>query len=256
VNILPLASFLALLLVIPQAYAEPVSSGKDIFALSFDGGNWKKCPGSGAVRCVLGKVENKQPLLLLGWKNSTTCLVRTKRSFESEWDSGSFPLTFIDTKACPKFSFILAAKVTPQQPYRLLKAESLPSPPPATQREIEQTVRRVAPKFEPSNPQHLLALMPAKPVIFRLPSMESDTYIAVFENSETPGDQVHFLYTNGTVKLIHSAASISSIFSLGNEYYVHYSFTCRVGCGFGGDFVVQFSKADFQLKMFDASTST
>jgi hypothetical protein len=62
--------------------------------------------------------------------------------------------------------------------------------------------------------------------------MERDSYIAVFENSETPGDQAHFLYARRAVKLIHSAASISPVFALGDKYFIHYKFTCRIRCGY------------------------
>lgn len=249
---------LTLALAPPQVLAEPVPSGVGSFVLRFgyDGGNWEKCPRSGPVQCVLGAVQSKEALLLLGSQSSATCFASTNHSFESGWDSGSFPLTSIDTKGCPEFRFELAVKSKANIPYRLLKQESLQSPPSEIQREIETTIRSAIPKIEPGGPEHPLGLAPAKPKIFRLPSMERDSHIAVFENSETPGDQVHFLYAHGTVKLIHSAASISTVFSLGNKYFIHYKFTCRVGCGYWGSFVVQFPQSGFLVEMFDASTST
>lgn len=245
----------ALLLAVPRVFAEPVTSGTGEFAVSFDVVE-KRCARSGSGQCVLGKLPSKQPLFLLGSQDSTTCLARAKTSFESQWDSGSFPLTYVDTTPCPKFRFKLAVKAKTDLPYRLLKPESLPSPTSEVQREIETSIRRAAPKINPSGPEHLLALSAARPLIFRFPSMDRDTYIAVFESSETPGDQAHFLYARGNVKLIHSAASISSVFSLGNRHFIHYTFTCRVGCGYGGDFVVQFPEAGFRVEMFDASGST
>lgn len=249
---------LTLALAASQVFAEPASSGVGPFVLRFDygGGNWKKCPRSGPVQCVLGAVQSKEPLLLLGSQSSTTCFASTNHNFESDWDSGSFPLTSIDLKDCMGFRFELAFKSRANIPYRLLKHESLRSPPIERQREIETAIRRAIPKIEPSGSEHPLGLAPAKPRIFRLPSMDRDSYIAVFENSEIPGDQVHFQYDRGAVKLIHSAAAISSVFSLGNKYFIHYKFTCRLGCGYWGDLVVQFPKSGFLVEMFDASTST
>lgn len=240
-------------LLASQVFAEPVSSGAGPFVLKFSYD--VKCPRSGPIQCVLGAVQSKETLLLLGSQNSATCFASTNHNFESGWDSGSFPLTTIDTKNCPEFRFELAFKSKTKIPYRLLKQESLQSPPSKIQREIESTIRSSIPNIEPSGSEHPLGLAPVKPKIFRLPSMERDSYIAVFENSETPGDQVHFLYTRGVVELIHPAASISSIFSLGNKYFIHYKFTCRVGCGDGGDFIVQFPQSGFLVEMYDASMS-
>jgi hypothetical protein len=247
---------LALLWAVPQVFAEPASSGGGAFAVSFDPENWRKCPRSGPVRCLLGKVPSNQSWLLLGAQNSATCLVRAKMSFESEWEAGSFALTQIDTKACPSFRFELAVRGVPQRSYQWLKQDTLPTASPQMQRQIERSVRAAVPKIPSSGPEHMLGLTLAKPQIFRFPSMAPNTYIAVFENSNTPGDQVHFLYSPSGVKLVHSAASIVSIFSLGNRHYIHYKFTCRIGCGYVGDLVVQFPENGFRVEMFDAELST
>jgi hypothetical protein len=258
VNISPHKLILTLALAASPVFAEPAASGVGSFVLRFgyDGGNWEKCPRSGPVQCVLGAVQRMDTLLLLGSQSSDTCFASAHHSFESGWDYGSFPLTSIGTKDCSGFRFELAVKSKAKIPYHLLKQVSLESPPSELQREIEASIRGAIPTIKPSGPVHPLGLASAQPKIFRLPSMERDSYIAVFENSETPGDQVHFLYARGAVKLVHSAASISSVFSLGNDYFIHYKFTCRVGCGYWGNFVVQFPQSGFLVKMFDASTST
>ncbi|HEX5330194.1 hypothetical protein [Sulfuricurvum sp.] len=256
-NISPRLLILAFALLALQVFAEPVGSGVGSFVLRFgyDGGKLEKCPRSGAIQCVLGAVQSKEALLLLGSQSSATCFASTNHGFELDWGSDSLPVTTIDTKDCPEFRFELAVKSKAKIPYRLLKQESLQSPPSEIQREIESTIRSTIPTIESSGFEHPLGLAPVKPKIFRFPSMERDSYIAVFENSETPGDQVHFLYTHRTVKLIHPAASISSIFSLGNKYFIHYKFTCRIGCGDGGDFIVQFPQSGFLVEMSDASMS-
>lgn len=256
-NISPRLLILVFALLASKVFAEPVGSEVGSFVLRFgyDGGKLEKCPRSGPVQCVLGAVQRKETLLLLGSQNSATCFASTNHNFELDWGSDSLPVTTIDTKDCQKFRFELAVKSKVKIPYHLLNQESLQSPSSEIQREIETTIRSSIPNIEPSGYEHPLGLAPVKPKIFRLPSMERDSYIAVFENSETPGDQVHFLYTHRAVKLIHPAASISSIFSLGNKYFIHYKYTCRVGCGDGGDFIVQFSQSGFLVEMSDASMS-
>jgi len=106
-------------------------------------------------------------------------------------------------------------------------------------REIDVRIRRQSIGLKPTSVEHEFALSSAKPEIFQLPAMGKNSYVAVYQNAVTPGDQVHFLYSNGSVKLIHSAATIKSIFSLDGKSYIHYSFTCRAGCGFHGDLIVE-----------------
>lgn len=240
-------------LMVSNAFAVPHSSGDGRFAVGFDGGD---CPSHGAKRCVLGRLPKNSQWQLLGAKSSTACHVHAVRSFESEWDSGSFPLTFITLKTCPSFTFKLAVKASKLIPYSILSPASLPAPTDVLRHKIDALIREQAPSIQSSSFQHQLVLSDLPPRIFRFPNMDRETYIVVYENAETLGDQVHFLYTHGTIRLIHSAASISSVFKLGQQYFIHYTFTCRIGCGWWGDLIFKFNKDSFDLELSDASTST
>ncbi|MBI4937173.1 MAG: hypothetical protein HY846_02980 [Nitrosomonadales bacterium] len=245
------------ILSVPCLAAEAPSSGEGMFALFFNytsNQDLPYCPRTGLSRCVLGTLKRGQTIKLLSSKSSSTCLAHAIESFPSNWDSGSFPLTKINLTSCSDFTFDLAALTNGQTVYELLG--SFPAPSASKASEIDVHIRLKASGVKPTSDEHQFVLTMEKPELFRLPNMKSDSYIAVYQNSVTPGDQVHFLYSNGQVQLIHSAATIKSIFSLGDNYFIHYSFTCRVGCGYGGDIVIKFSTDSFERVMFDAPTSS
>ncbi len=235
------------------------SSGQGQFAQFFNyqsNEDLPYCSRKGLGRCILGTVKAGQPIQLLSSNSSQTCLARAIKSFpfESDSPSDSFPLTQIDLSLCPNFDFELAVLGDNQLNY--MRLEKLPMPSASVAREVDTRIRRDAGGVKPSSAEHQFALAPTTPELFRLPAMGSDQYVAVYQNAMTPGDQVHFLYSNGKVKLIHSAATIASVFSLNGKSFIHYSFTCRVGCGWGGEIVFEFSKDSFEMVMFDDSTST
>lgn len=233
------------------------SSGKGKFALYFNyfsNRDLPDCPRTGVRRCIIGTLKADQSIQLLSSKDSSSCIAHAIKSFPSNWDTGSFPLTQIELKACPRFTFDLAAMTSNEVTYERLT--SLPVPSASKTREIDEHIRRQANGFKPTSFEHQFSLSSAKPEVFQLPNTGRNSYVAVYQNAVTPGDQVHFLYSNGGVKLIHSAASIKSIFSYGDKSIIHYSFTCRAGCGYHGDIVIEFSSDSFKEVMFDDSTSS
>jgi len=246
-----------IIFIAPCSLANTFGSGNRDFAIFFDYSSIEDlsyCPRSGAMRCVLGAIKPNETLYLLSSKNSDVCLAKTEKSFQSEWDSGSFPLTKINLSSCPNQSFEVAFKNKAVPTYK--KLAGLPSPSALMADKIDTGIRKKSSSFEPSSPVHQFQLSSEKPRIIRLPNTNKDVYIAIYENSITPGDQVHFFYTTNKIKLIHSASNIKTIFSLNNETYIHYSYTCRIGCGFGGDIIIKFSNSDFKTVLFDASTSS
>ncbi len=236
--------------------AEAPSSGEGMFAIFFDYMSVRDlsyCPRTGPARCILGTLKPGQKINLLSSNNSRNCLSHAIKSFPYPGESSSFSLTKIDLTSCPDFTFDLAAITTDKSSYKRLG--TLPSPSEFKSIEIDDHIRLRANSFKPTSNEHKFALASDKPELFRLPSMRDDSYIVVYQNSLTPGDQVHFLYSKGQVHLGHSAATIKSIFSLGEKYFIHYSFTCRIGCGYQGNVVVNFLTDRFEIVMFDASTS-
>lgn len=248
---------LCCILSIPCSATETPSSGEGTFALFFNylsNSDLPDCPRTGLRRCIIGTLKHNRSIQLLSSKNSSSCIAHAIKSFPSNWDTGSFPLTQIDLTACSGFTFDLAAMANNEVAYERLSSLQAPSVP--TKKAIDVHIRQQANGFKPTSDEHQFALSAAKPELFQLPNMGSNSYIAVYQNAATPGDQVHFLYSNGRVKLIHSAATIKSIFSFGGKYFIHYSFTCRVGCGYHGDIVIKFSNDGFERVMFDTSTSS
>lgn len=233
------------------------ASGQGMFALFFNyasNDDLPECGRQGVGRCVIGTLKPAQTIQLLSSKGSGTCLVQAKKSFPSNWDSGSFPLTQIDLSACPDFIFDLAVLTDRQIVYEPIDASRAPSA--SLAKEIDTQIRQSAQGFKPTSDEHQFSLASAIPEFRQLPSMGSGDYIAIYQNAVTPGDQVHFLYSNGKVQLIHSAATIKSIFGIDGKYFIHYSFTCRVGCGYQGDVIFKFSNDAFEMVMLDDSMSS
>lgn len=246
-----------IIFITPSSFADSLSSCGGQFSIFFDYIGLKDlsyCPRVGAVRCVLGSISPHEKIYLLSSVNSDICLAKTIQSFESGWDNGSFPLTKINLSRCPNLSFSIALKSKIAPAYKRL--ENLVSPSVSVASEIDKNIREQSSSFSPSVSEHQFQLSPEMPKIIHLPNMAADVYVVIYQNSITPGDQVHFLYAPNKVKLIHAAASIKNIFALGDVSYIHYSFTCRVGCGYGGNVIVKFSMKDFETVLFDTSTSS
>ncbi len=197
----------------PCIAAEKPGSGEGKFALFFNylsNSDLPDCSRTGVRRCVIGTLQPSQSIQLLSSKNSSSCIAHAIKSFPSNWDTGSFPLTQIDLASCPDFIFDLAAVTNNKAAYERLG--KFPTSSAAKAREIDVRIRRQSNGLKPTSVEHQFALSSAKPEVFQLPTMEKNSYVTVYQNAVTPGDQVHFLYSNGRVKLIHSAATIKSIF--------------------------------------------
>ncbi len=233
--------------------ATPPRSAESTFAMRAfvtDG----KCAPSRLTQCVTGRLRKGQEIFLLDHRQSAVCRSRALDSFMSGFQaSDDFALTQVDTAACPGMAFNVAVAAPAQPAYRLITAAEIA--PRDIAAKIDAAVRAGYRKITPASTEHPSQLSPKAPDIFRLPAQHAGAYIAVYQNEKIPGDQTHVLYANGQLKLIHPSANIRSIFMLDKRAFIHYTFDCKIGCGWRGDIIIEFSGEDFHTLMFDDSGS-
>jgi hypothetical protein len=235
------------------AAASPPRSAEGAFAVRAfvtDG----KCAASRLTQCVLGRMRKGQELYLLDPRQSAVCRSRTLDTFMAgSLASDDFALTLIDTSACPGMGFGVAVVAPARSDYGLIAAPELA--PRDVAAKIEAAIRSGYPGIAPASTEHPSQLAARPPEVFRLPAQAPGTYIAVYNNAKIPGDHTHVLYSNGRLKLIHPAANIRSIFTLDKRTYIHYAFDCKIGCGWRGDIIIEFTGDDFQTLLFDDAGS-
>jgi hypothetical protein len=195
-------------------------------------------------------------MLLLSSENSNTCVspVIDSTEYLNEGSGQSVPIAILDPKRCPNFKFSLA-HVDPNLggSYKRISLPRVEKEPEI--RKVNQAVRANIDSIETRDGAHRTALSQTPPVLYAIPG-KPDVYIAVFQNTLIPGDETHVLYAKGIVSKIHGAANTAAAFTLANRVFVHYTFTCNIGCGYRGDFIVEISERGASVVFFDDSSST
>lgn len=166
-----------------------------------------------------------------------------------------YRITRLILDECRKFHWGLAfigGRAAPH--FKILRTYAVPDTDVA--REVEKQIRLRADEIGHGRTEHPIKLSDKPPVLISLPSQARDTYIATFQNVSGAQDPTHILYAQGRVELIHGAAKLVSIFALNGRSYAHFTFTCYIGCGWGGEFVVEFVDAQFRVAMFEDAGST
>lgn len=225
--------------------ATPSRSGGGLFAL-------RSCAPE--LPCVYGQLQQGATLYLLGIDSSRTCPARASKTFMADFEAGDdFPLTKLHLGECTDISWRLAFTGTKHPTYKILKTHFVPEA--HTAREIERLIRLRAQDLEKVGGEHPIKLSSKAPKVLSLPSQAKNTYLVSFDNDSGAKDPTHFLFAQGRIELIHGAAKLISSFTLNGNTYVHFEFGCKIGCGWRGDFVVQFSGTQFRTVMFEDAGS-
>lgn len=217
------------------------------------------CPGDNpkqpSRRCLIGEIPNGTKVILLGSQGSETCVSAVIESKESinEVLGTRIPIAVLDPKSCFDFRFSLAHfNSNATGSYRRIYLPEITDGPLVAK--VNAAVRAKASLIETRDGEHRTALSDTLPTVYAIPA-KPEVYIAVYQNALIPGDETHVLYANGVVSKIHGAAKIVSVFALGEHTFVHYAFTCNLGCGYRGDFVVEIGDNGFSQVFYDSSWS-
>ena len=207
-------------------------------------------------KCVIGKLPVGTSVFLLGEKRSEICEAKIEKSFPAEFEVGDdFFLSKLNLGRCQNFHFNLAVVKSKPYSYKLIKPSDVRDE--AVITKIDRAIRQQRYSIESNGGiQHPWQLPEDNPKILKLPNQPAETFIVIYKNAAPSGDEIHMLYSSGKIKLIHGAATIKGFFSLNNRYFIHYKFTCQIGCGWRGEFIIEFSGKDFKMVMFDDSGST
>jgi len=227
--------------------AKEPGSGEGLFAV-------RSCEPNNAF--VVGQLPQTTPLYLLGTDASQTCRAFATKITTEDLEAGHhFSFTGLRIGKCPNNSWRLAYIHGEKPPrYKLIKNHSIPSV--VESQEVERQIRLRAQDFEKDDGEHPIKLSLGPPRIFSLPSQAKNVYLVSFDNLSGAKDPTFFFFSQGRIELIHGAAKLVSTFTLSDETYGHFQFSCRVGCGWHGDFVVQFSETTFHVVMFEDAGST
>lgn len=205
--------------------------------------------------CVIGQIPKGTKVLLLGNEGSETCVssVTERMSIENEALGQEIPISIIDPETCSDFRFSLThSNPSLARSYRhisLGRVEDI-----SITRKVNAAVRVKSSLIEATGGEHRTVLSNELPVLYGIPA-KPDFYIAVFQNDLIPGDETHVLYARGVVSKIHGAARIILAFALADRIFVYYKFTCNIGCGYRGDFIVEITDEGAKVVFFDASWS-
>lgn len=233
-------------------FAENISgSSEEIFAVI------SGCrDGNKNNKCVVGKLPIGTNVFLLGEERPEICEAKVEKSFPAEFEVGDdFFLSKLNLGRCQNFHFNLAVVKSKLRSYKLIKPSLVQEK--AVIAKIDGDIRQQQYSIESKGGmQHPWQLPEDNPKILKLPNQPAETFIVIYKNAAPSGDKTHMLYSSGKIKLIHGAATIKGIFSLNNSYFIHYKFTCKIGCGWNGEFIIEFSGKDFKMVMFDDSGST
>jgi hypothetical protein len=212
------------------------------------------CQRAGINDCLVGLYTVGASVALLGSESSTTCNAKSIGHYRYVSEVLSVDMTDLDTSACQGFKYALAYK-KPDVLQRYQRIELANVRDLSTAKQVDLRVRSQSSAVEQAQGEHRTALAAAAPAVYALP-VGQDVYLAVYENKLIPGDQTHILYVQGTAKRIHGAAELRNAFFLNQRFYLHYHFTCRIGCGYVGDFVVEITSSGFTHVFLDSSWST
>lgn len=207
-------------------------------------------------KCVVGKLPVGTNVFLLGEERPEICEAKVERSFPAEFEVGDdFFLSKLNLSRCKNFHFNLAVVKLKPRNYKLLKPFLVKEK--AAIAKIDRAIRQQQYSIEANGDrEHPWQLSEDNPKILKLPNQPAETFIVIYKNAAPSGDETYMLYSSGKIKLIHGAATIKGIFSFNNRYFIHYKFTCKIGCGWNGEFIIEFFDKDFKMVMFDDSGST
>ncbi len=233
--------------------APPPRSGEDLFLVRY-AENTGRCATSPASACVIGRMPTGMTVYLLDPAKPAICESRVHNVYMAGFQIGDdFPLMHMDTKPCPSFPFQLVINPAGKPSYQPITKPASAAKDVAAK--IDKAVRGEIKRIVPPSTEHPVVLSTKPPRVFRLPGQATTTFIGIYENAKIPGDQTHVLYANGRVKLIHPAANIQSMFVLDQRSYIYYAFSCKLGCGWAGNVVVEFSADDLKTVLLDDSGS-
>lgn len=206
--------------------------------------------------CAVGRMRPNTKVTLLHRSESKTCETVSISTFifTNEASGKEIPITRISSAGCEKFPFAVVVRGDDVSEYKYGGLEQVHDS--DVIRRIDGDVRRRHQLVEVAEGEHRTALTEKLPRLFRMLDVKQETYIAVFDNKLLPGDETHVFYSRGSVKRIHGAAKLSSAFSINGQPFLHYKFSCSLGCGWRGDFIASIGDANFQIVLFDDSWST
>lgn len=236
--------------VILIAALSPVTTVAGEFVLRAD------CLKPDQQLCLLQNIPINATVVLLGADRPETCVTKGIDRVEVPREVGrGIVLTVLDNKPCPNFKFTIAyigvnPSVRDYRPQSLAKVTNL-----RIVQKIDKAIREHSERFEAQGGEHP-TLLPKEdyPAVYAVPG-EDDQYIAIYENAAPARDQIHVLYSKGNVHSIVGAAKMVSAFRMNETLFIHYKFSCHIGCGWMGDFIFAITGRGVERVLFDDSWS-
>jgi hypothetical protein len=237
--------------------AQLPKSGEGIFAVAHHScGDSESETAKPKPSCVVGTLPSDKKAFILGQSSSQTCQSKIGETIQIDHPiaGGHYAVTRIETGQCKNLPFQLVFLGNSRPQYRVFPPSlvRVTNPGPAVLKSLRDQITRL----ESDVGELRFKLSSNPPLLFRFPSQAQDTFIASFLNTAESEDPTHVFYSKGHAELILGAAELVSVFSLNGRSFVHYKFSCKVGCGFHGNIVVEFSGTTFRFVMVETAGST
>lgn len=214
------------------------------------------CPGSAMRFCLVQEISLNRSVVLLGSEQSATCRTRGTQHLEYPTDGAtvrSIITTLLEDHVCPNFKFNIAYLGSDHPTYSLEKLDTVADT--SIVAIIDRSARESATEIERQGGEHPAKLPSSAPIVYSVPGLD-EAYIGVYENAAPSGDQIHVLYLRGKLSLIARAARVHSTFRLNDTFFIHYKFSCKIGCGYFGDLIFSITDDGATRVLLDDSWST